>query len=181
VTRLRARRRRFDSRKEWERDFVYLLHSVQTVSGSHTAPYPVGTRGSFPGDKATRYEADHSPPFSAEVKNSWGYNSKPPASSWRFNCLRTSKVKVTLSLCFNWAPCYEGVLGRGVISPHFLDLDTRWRLVVSFTTRPLYPQGNSPWYPLYRKLIAPQIRAGRGGEKKNSLSLPRLELQISSS
>jgi hypothetical protein len=34
--------------------------------------------------------------------------------------------------------------------------------VVSFTSRPLYPQGKSPWYPLDRRL------GGRGGEEKNS-------------
>jgi len=33
-------------------------------------------------------------------------------------------VKVKLSLCFNWAPHHEGVLGK-------------WRWVVSFTPRPL--------------------------------------------
>jgi hypothetical protein len=41
-----------------------LLHSVETDSGAHPAAYPMGTRVSFPGR-----EADHSPPFSAEVKN----------------------------------------------------------------------------------------------------------------
>jgi hypothetical protein len=54
------------------------------------------------------------------------------------------KVKVKLSLCFNWAPRHEGVLGSGGIDPRILDLGTRWRWVVSFTPRPLYPQGKSP-------------------------------------
>jgi hypothetical protein len=31
--------------------------------------------------------------------------------------------------------------GSGGIAPCILDLDTRWRWVVSFTPRPLYPQG----------------------------------------
>jgi hypothetical protein len=31
-----------------------------------------------------------------------------------------------------------------------LDLDTRWRWVVSFTPLSLYPRGRSPWYPLHR-------------------------------
>jgi hypothetical protein len=30
--------------------------------------------------------------------------------------------------------------------------------VVSFTLRPLYPQGKSPWYPLDRRLGGPQRR-----------------------
>jgi hypothetical protein len=33
-----------------------------------------------------------------------------------------------------------------------LDLGTRWRWVVSFTPRPLYPGGKSPLYPFYRYL-----------------------------
>jgi hypothetical protein len=40
--------------------------------------------------------------------------------------------------------------------------------VVSFTPRPLYPQGKSPWYPLDRRLGGPQSRSGHGGEEKNS-------------
>jgi hypothetical protein len=37
--------------------------------------------------------------------------------------------------------------------------------VVSFTLQPLYPQGESPWYPLDRRLSGPQSRSGRGGEE----------------
>jgi hypothetical protein len=48
------------------------------------------------------------------------------------------------------------------------DLGTGWRWAVSFTPRPLYPQGKSPWYPSDRRLGGPQSRCGRGGEKKNS-------------
>jgi hypothetical protein len=33
----------------------------------------------------------------------------------------------------------------GGIAPRFLDVGTRWRWVVSFTLRPHYPQGKSPW------------------------------------
>jgi hypothetical protein len=40
-----------------------LLHSVQTDSDAHTASYPVGTGTFSPGG-----EADHSPPFNADVK-----------------------------------------------------------------------------------------------------------------
>jgi hypothetical protein len=50
--------------------------------------------------------------------------------------------------------------------------------VVSFTRRPLYPQEQSPWYPLDRRLGGPQSRSGRGGEKKNSQPLPGLEPPI---
>jgi hypothetical protein len=51
--------------------------------------------------------------------------------------------------------------GSGCIAPRILGLDTRWRRAVSFTHRPLYPQGKS--------------RSGRGGEKKYSQPLPGLE------
>jgi hypothetical protein len=50
--------------------------------------------------------------------------------------------------------------------------------VVSFTPQPLYPDGKSPWYPLDRRLGGLQILSGGGGEKKNSQSLPGLELPI---
>jgi hypothetical protein len=62
-----------------------------------------------------------------------------------------------------------GINCRGLIScidPHFLDLDTSWRSVVSFTPRPLYPRGKSPRYPLDRRLGGPQSRSGRRGEEK---------------
>jgi len=38
--------------------------------------------------------------------------------------------------------------GEEVYLHTFFDLGTRWRWVVSFTPRQLYPQGKSPWYPL---------------------------------
>jgi len=86
---------------------------------------------------------------------------------------RIIKVKVKLSLCFNWAPHYEDVFGSG--APHIPDLDTTWRWVVSFTLRPLYPQRYNPWYPLDRKLGGPQSWSGCSGEEKNSHSLPGLK------
>jgi hypothetical protein len=61
------------------------------------------------------------------------------------------------------------------IAPRIPDLGIRWRWVVSFTPRPLYPQRKSPWYPLDRRLGGPQSRSGRGGEKKNSQSPPGIE------
>jgi hypothetical protein len=66
------------------------------------------------------------------------------------------REKVKLSLCFNWAPRHEGVLGLWRYSSTHYDLGTRWRWVVSFTPRPLYHQGKSSWYPLDRRLGGPQ-------------------------
>jgi hypothetical protein len=51
--------------------------------------------------------------------------------------------------------------GSGCIDPHFLGLGTRWRWMVNFTPRPLYPRGKSPRYPLDRRLGGPQSRSGR--------------------
>jgi hypothetical protein len=39
----------------------------------------------------------------------------------------------------------------------------------------LYSQGNSPYYPLDRRLGGPQSRSGRGGEEKKSQPLLGLE------
>jgi len=66
-------------------------------------------------------------------------------------------------------------LGSGGIVPHILDHGIRWRLVVSFTPWPLYPQGKSLWYPLDRRLAVPQGQSGQTGEGKNSHTLPGIE------
>jgi hypothetical protein len=88
------------------------------------------------------------------------------------------KVKVKLSVRFNWVPRHGGVLGRGGIVPRVLDLGTKWRWVISFTVQPLYPEGKSFWCPLNRRLGGLQTRSGRGGEEKNSQPLPGLEPPI---
>jgi hypothetical protein len=51
------------------REYIYVLHSVQTESGAHPASYSMGTWGNFLGMKRLGLEADHSLPFNAEVKN----------------------------------------------------------------------------------------------------------------
>jgi len=63
----------------------------------------------------------------------------------------------------------------GGTAPGIFVFGTRWRWVVSFTPRPLYHRGKSPWYPLHRRLGGPQSRSGRGGEEKNSQPLPGLK------
>jgi hypothetical protein len=67
--------------------------------------------------------------------------------------------------------------GSGSITPRILDLDLRWRRVVSFTPRQLYPQGKNPWYPLDRRLGGLQSQSGRGDEK-NSQSPSGIESPI---
>jgi hypothetical protein len=49
--------------------------------------------------------------------------------------------------------------------------------MVSFTSRPLYPQEKSSWYP-FDKLDGPQSRSGCGGEEKNSQTVLGLEPTI---
>jgi hypothetical protein len=53
----------FDSRQG---EVLFLLHSVQTGSEAHPAPYTMGTGDFTP---RVKREADHSPSSSAEVKN----------------------------------------------------------------------------------------------------------------
>jgi hypothetical protein len=55
--------------------------------------------------------------------------------------------------------------GTGGIAPRILDLGTRWRGVVSFTSR----------YSLARRLGGPQSRSGHCGEGKNSQPPPGIE------
>jgi hypothetical protein len=56
--------------------------------------------------------------------------------------------------------------GSGGIAPRILDLGIRWKWVVSFTPRPLYPRSKSPRHPLDLRLGGPPSRSGRGGEEK---------------
>jgi hypothetical protein len=51
--------------------------------------------------------------------------------------------------------------GSGSIIPRIIDFGTRWRWVVSFTPRLLYPQEKIPWYPLDRRLCGSQSRSWR--------------------
>jgi hypothetical protein len=58
-----------------------LASCVQTGSGAHPASCTVGTGGLFPGGNAgPGRDADHSSPFSAEVKNERSYTSSPPSA-----------------------------------------------------------------------------------------------------
>jgi hypothetical protein len=78
-----------------------LHHRVQTGSGAHPASYPMGTGRSFSGVKQLGYEADHSPPSSAEVKNVWNDTSIPQYvfMAW---CLVKHGDNFTLPL-LNWS------------------------------------------------------------------------------
>jgi len=58
-------------------DFFFLPLYPNWLSGSYSLPSN-GYRGSFPGVKLPRHEADHSPASSAKVKNIWSYTSTLP-------------------------------------------------------------------------------------------------------
>jgi hypothetical protein len=91
------------------------------------------------------------------------------------NRTNSIKVKVKLSLCLTKHHDMKTYWGSGGIAPRILDLGTRWMWVVSFTPQPLYRQGKSPWYLLYRRLVGPQNHSGHGGEEKNSQPPPGIE------
>jgi hypothetical protein len=56
--------------------------------------------------------------------------------------------------------------GRRRYNSTILDLGTRWRWVVRFTSRPLYPGERAHRYLLDRSMSGPQSRSGRYGEEK---------------
>jgi hypothetical protein len=58
-------------------------------------------------------------------------------------------------------------MGELKYSYTILSLSTGWRCVVSFSTLQLYPRGNSPRYPVDRRLGGPQNRLGRYGEEQS--------------
>ena len=58
--------------------YVSLRQSVKTDSGAHPASCPLDSGVYSPGVKRPVGEANHSPPFSAVLKNEWIYTSSPP-------------------------------------------------------------------------------------------------------
>jgi len=51
---------------------------MQTSSVAHPASYPMDTGESFSGHKWPGHGANHSPPSSAEIKNTWSCTSITP-------------------------------------------------------------------------------------------------------
>jgi hypothetical protein len=80
-------------------------------------------------------------------------------------------------LCLTKHHATKTYRGSGGIAPHILNLDTRWRWVVSFTTRPLN-LGERRRYALDKRLGGPQSRSGRGGEGKKCLLCPCRESNL---
>jgi hypothetical protein len=71
------------------------------------------------------------------------------------------KVKLSLDLIKHHA---MKMYGEVKVYVHHSYFSNRWRRVVSFKPLSLYPQGNSPWYPLYVRLSEPKSSSGRYGE-----------------
>jgi hypothetical protein len=71
--------------------------------------------------------------------------------------------------------------GNGGVVPYILNLSTKWRWVVSFTPRPLFSTGNSPWYPFDTRLSWPQSWSGRCGRREKIPSLPLRGIELWSS
>jgi hypothetical protein len=127
--------------------YFSLRHRVQTGTGAHPASCLMGTRGLFPWGKAAGREADRF----AEIKNAWSCTATPPYVFMAWCSVLTEHHAM------------KTYWGSGGIALRIVDLGTRWSWVVSFTPRPLNPQGKSPWYPLNRRLGGPQNRSGSGG------------------
>jgi hypothetical protein len=68
--------------------------------------------------------------------------------------------------------------GEWRYSSTILDLGARWRWVVSFMPPATLPVGNSPWYPLYRRLGGPHSQYRCYGEEKYLLLLLGLKPQL---
>jgi hypothetical protein len=58
------------------RDFSLYYH-IQIGHVAHPAFYPPDAEHTFPRAQQPESEADHSPPSSAEVKNTWGFIYTP--------------------------------------------------------------------------------------------------------
>jgi hypothetical protein len=86
---------------------------------------------------------------------------------------RCERKFVPLLNYLSTTPCRH--MGEWRYSSTILDLGTRWRRVVSFTSRPLYPRGKRPQYPLDRKLVGPQSWSGCYGVKKSILPLSAIK------
>jgi hypothetical protein len=85
--------------------------------------------------------------------------------------------RVKLSLCLTSSALrHEGVWRSGCVDPHFVDLRTGWRRVVSFTPRPLYTRERAPSTHWIGGWVS--HRAGLDDvEKRKFFTLPELTLR----
>jgi hypothetical protein len=97
-------------------------------------------------------------------------------TAWHFSGGTEIKIKYkVVSVLTQLSDTSWRHMGEWRYSSTILDLDTKWKWVVSFMLRPLYRRGKNPRYPLDRKLGVVQSRSGRCGVQKNLLPLPEIE------
>jgi hypothetical protein len=95
---------------------------------------------------------------------------------WRFHLKKLNDVEIKEQILTEHHTM-KSYWGSGGIVNAFLTSELVGG-VISFTIRPLYPQGKGPWYLLDRSLGGTYRRSGRGGEEKNLQPLPGLEPPI---
>jgi len=96
----------------------------------------------------------------------------PVMSLWKVKVSNTPWRRIS---CLIKCHAIKRFWRSGGIAPRILNLCITWRWVVSFTLRPFNSLGNSPRYPLVKRLGRPQCQSGRGGEEKRSLPLLGME------
>ena len=97
--------------------------------------------------------------------------NRKPIQYFRLSC-QSSEVKVKVQ--FSYMQATEAN-GEWSISPLVLNFDgTRWRSVISFTSRPLYLRGKNTPLPVSQSGLR-RRRSGRLGEGKTLLSVPIIQ------
>jgi uncharacterized membrane protein len=109
-----------------------LHHWVRPCSGVHTASYPMGTSGSFPGVRRPGCEADHSPPSSSRAKSAWSYTSSP-----QYAFMAWCSVKKSTVTAFSF-PGGKGVKRQGRETNHSPPSSSRAKNTCSYTSTPQY-------------------------------------------
>jgi len=126
VTEVRAGRLEFDSRLG---QGCFLIATASRPALGLTQPPIQWVPGGFsPGVKRPGYKADHSPPYSAEIKNVWKYTSTPPYVFvvW---CL----VKKTEKLTFNFT--FANVRSKWLVPNICTCCDPMWPSAVPLPAR----------------------------------------------
>jgi hypothetical protein len=81
--------------------------------------------------------------------------------AWNYQELLKSGQVVSI----NCTKAYKGNWGT---APLILVYDTRWRRVINFTPRPLYPREKNSWYPLDMGWLGPRASLDGRGEERPS-------------
>jgi hypothetical protein len=164
----------------WRRNCIVTVLSCSTEAFAKSTLHP-SSRGTCHG----QHLDPGSIPLEWHVGVIWCFHQHSVTNNWVWPFHTAAvmqneicKIKVKLSLCFNWVPHHNGTWEDGDTAPCILELITRWRWVVSFMSQLLYPQGKSPWNPLDRRLGGPQSQSGHSSEEKNSQTLQKLEPPI---